>query len=48
MPARSADAAPVAIDAQRLVSAVADIFEAVGIAAEDAQVVAGDSGCRRP
>jgi LDH2 family malate/lactate/ureidoglycolate dehydrogenase len=42
MPARSADAAPVAIDAQRLVSAVADIFKAVGIAAENAQVVAGD------
>ena len=42
MPARSADAAPVAIDAQRLVSAVADIFKAVGIAAGDAQVVAGD------
>jgi LDH2 family malate/lactate/ureidoglycolate dehydrogenase len=42
MPARSVDAAPVAIDAQRLVSAVADIFEAVGIAAGDAQVVAGD------
>ena len=42
MPARSAGAAPVAIDAQRLVSAVADIFKAVGIAAEDAQVVAGD------
>jgi LDH2 family malate/lactate/ureidoglycolate dehydrogenase len=42
MPARSADAAPVAVDAQRLVSAVANIFKAVGIAAEDAQVVAGD------
>ena len=42
MPARSADAAPVAIEAQRLVSAVADIFKAVGIAAGDAQVVAGD------
>ena len=42
MPARSADAAPVAIEAQRLVSAVADIFKAVGIAAEDAQVVAAD------
>ena len=48
MPARSAAAAPVAVDAQRLVSAVADIFKAVGIAAEDAQVVAADSGCRRP
>ena len=42
MPARSAAAAPVAVDAQRLVSAVADIFKAVGIAAEDAQVVAAD------
>ena len=42
MPARSAGTAPVAVDAQRLVSAVADIFKAVGIAAEDAEVVAGD------
>jgi LDH2 family malate/lactate/ureidoglycolate dehydrogenase len=42
MPARSADAAPVAVDAQRLASAVADVFKAVGIGAEDAQVVAGD------
>jgi LDH2 family malate/lactate/ureidoglycolate dehydrogenase len=32
----------VAIDAQRLISAVADIFMAVGIAAADAQVVAAD------
>jgi LDH2 family malate/lactate/ureidoglycolate dehydrogenase len=39
----SADAAgSVAIDAQRLISAVADIFRAVGIAATDAQVVAAD------
>jgi len=39
----SADAAgSVAIDAQRLISAVADIFMAVGIAAADAQVVAAD------
>jgi LDH2 family malate/lactate/ureidoglycolate dehydrogenase len=38
-----ADAAgTVAIDAQRLISAVADIFTAVGIAAADAQVVAAD------
>jgi LDH2 family malate/lactate/ureidoglycolate dehydrogenase len=38
-----ADAAgPVAIDAQRLTSAVADIFAAVGIAAAEAQVVAAD------
>jgi LDH2 family malate/lactate/ureidoglycolate dehydrogenase len=38
-----ADAArSVAIDAQRLISAVADIFMAVGIAAADAQVVAAD------
>src|SRR3954468_2189450 len=42
MPARPADAAPVAVDAQRLVSAVADLFKAVGITAGDAQVVAGD------
>jgi LDH2 family malate/lactate/ureidoglycolate dehydrogenase len=42
MPAQPADAAAVAIDAQRLASAVADIFKAVGIGAEDAQVVAGD------
>jgi LDH2 family malate/lactate/ureidoglycolate dehydrogenase len=40
MPADSADS--VAIDAQRLISAVADIFMAVGIAAADAQVVAAD------
>ena len=39
----SADAAgSVAIDAQRLIAAVADIFMAVGIAAADAQVVAAD------
>jgi LDH2 family malate/lactate/ureidoglycolate dehydrogenase len=43
MAAASAGIAPVAVDAQRLVSAVADIFTAVGIGAEDAQVVAGDS-----
>jgi len=42
MAAASAGTAPVAVDAQRLVSAVADIFTAVGIGAEDAQVVAGD------
>jgi LDH2 family malate/lactate/ureidoglycolate dehydrogenase len=35
-------AGSVAIDAQRLISAVADIFMAVGIAAADAQVVAAD------
>ena len=40
MPADAADS--VAIDAQRLISAVADIFMAVGIAAADAQVVAAD------
>jgi LDH2 family malate/lactate/ureidoglycolate dehydrogenase len=39
----SAEAAgSVAIDAQRLIAAVADIFMAVGIAAADAQVVAAD------
>jgi LDH2 family malate/lactate/ureidoglycolate dehydrogenase len=42
MPAGSAGAEAVAIDAQRLTSAVADIFTAVGIAAADAQVVAAD------
>ena len=42
MSAASAGTASVAVDAQRLVSAVADIFKAVGIAAGDAQVVAGD------
>ena len=42
MAAPSAGTAPVAIDAQRLVSAVADIFKAVGIAAADARVVADD------
>ena len=40
MPADAAE--PVAIDAQRLTSAVADIFAAVGIVAADAQVVAAD------
>jgi len=40
MPADAAE--PVAIDAQRLTSAVADIFAAVGIAASDAEVVAAD------
>jgi LDH2 family malate/lactate/ureidoglycolate dehydrogenase len=40
MPAVAAGS--VAIDAQRLISAVADIFMAVGIAAADAQVVAAD------
>jgi LDH2 family malate/lactate/ureidoglycolate dehydrogenase len=40
MPADAAGS--VAIDAQRLISAVADIFTAVGIAAADAQVVAAD------
>src|SRR6266511_2477827 len=40
MPADAAGS--VAIDAQRLISAVADIFIAVGIAAADAQVVAAD------
>src|ERR1700704_4123203 len=42
MPAQPAGAEAVAIDAQWLTSAVADIFRAVGIAAEDAQVVADD------
>src|SRR5215471_1900346 len=42
MPADSADAGAVAIDARRLISAVADIFTAAGIAAADAQVVAAD------
>src|SRR5258707_2031639 len=40
--ADSADAGAVAIDARRLISAVADIFTAAGIAAADAQVVAAD------
>jgi LDH2 family malate/lactate/ureidoglycolate dehydrogenase len=40
MPADAAGS--VAIDAPRLISAVADIFMAVGIAAADAQVVAAD------
>jgi LDH2 family malate/lactate/ureidoglycolate dehydrogenase len=42
MSAASAGTAPVAVDAQRLVSAVADIFKAVGIGAADARVVADD------
>jgi|AmaraimetFIIA100_FD_contig_123_4202_length_1581_multi_9_in_1_out_1_1 LDH2 family malate/lactate/ureidoglycolate dehydrogenase len=42
MPTDSADAGAVAIDAKRLISAVADIFTAAGIAAADAQVVAAD------
>jgi LDH2 family malate/lactate/ureidoglycolate dehydrogenase len=42
MPADAADAGAVAIDARRLISAVADIFTAAGIAAADAQVVAAD------
>src|SRR5215831_9095135 len=40
MPAEAAGS--IAIDAQRLTSAVADIFAAVGVAAADAQVVAAD------
>jgi LDH2 family malate/lactate/ureidoglycolate dehydrogenase len=42
MPADAAGAGAVAIDAQRLISAVADIFAAVGVAVADAQVVAAD------
>src|SRR5215470_783064 len=42
MSAGAADAGAVAIDARRLISAVADIFTAAGIAAADAQVVAAD------
>src|SRR5262249_25660490 len=42
MPAASADSEAVAIDARRLISVVADIFTAAGIAAADAQVVAAD------
>src|SRR5215813_11421726 len=42
MPAASADSEAVPIDAQRLISAVVDIFAAVGIAVADAQVVAAD------
>jgi LDH2 family malate/lactate/ureidoglycolate dehydrogenase len=42
MAAQSAGAEVVAIDAQALMSAGADILTAVGIAAEDAQVVAAD------
>lgn len=42
MAAPSAGTAAVALDAQRLVSAVADLFEAVGIGTADARVVADD------
>jgi LDH2 family malate/lactate/ureidoglycolate dehydrogenase len=42
MPAASADSEAVPIDARRLISAVADIFAAAGIAVADAQVVAAD------
>jgi LDH2 family malate/lactate/ureidoglycolate dehydrogenase len=42
MPAASAAGEAVAIDAQRLTSAVADILAAAGIAAADAQVAAAD------
>jgi LDH2 family malate/lactate/ureidoglycolate dehydrogenase len=42
MPAHAAAAEAVAIEAQRLTSAVADILAAAGIAAADAQVVAAD------
>jgi LDH2 family malate/lactate/ureidoglycolate dehydrogenase len=42
MPADAAGAGAVAIEARRLISAVADIFAAVGIAVADAQVVAAD------
>jgi LDH2 family malate/lactate/ureidoglycolate dehydrogenase len=42
MPAGSAGAEAVAVDAQRLTAAVADILTAAGIAAADAQVVAAD------
>src|SRR5262249_16533334 len=42
MPAASADSEAVAIDARRLISVVADVFTAAGIAAADAQVVAAD------
>jgi LDH2 family malate/lactate/ureidoglycolate dehydrogenase len=42
MPAGAAVADVVAVDAQRLTAAVADIFAAAGIAAADAQVVAAD------
>jgi hypothetical protein len=42
MPDDAAAGEAVAVDAQRLTSAVADIFTAVGIAAADAQVVAAD------
>jgi LDH2 family malate/lactate/ureidoglycolate dehydrogenase len=42
MPADAAGAGAVAIDAQRLISAVANIFAAVGVAVADAQAVAAD------
>jgi LDH2 family malate/lactate/ureidoglycolate dehydrogenase len=42
MPAASAAGETVAIDAQRLISAVVDILAAAGIAAADAQVAAAD------
>jgi LDH2 family malate/lactate/ureidoglycolate dehydrogenase len=42
MAASPAVAEAVAVDAQRLIAAVADVFTAVGIAAADAQVVAAD------
>src|SRR5260370_7289381 len=42
MPADSADAGAVAVDARRLSPAVADSFTAGGMAAADAQVVAAD------
>jgi LDH2 family malate/lactate/ureidoglycolate dehydrogenase len=42
MPAASAAGEAVAIDAQRLISAVSDILAAAGIAAADAQVAAAD------
>jgi LDH2 family malate/lactate/ureidoglycolate dehydrogenase len=42
MPADAAGAGAVAIEARRLISAVADIFAAVGVAVADAQVVAAD------
>ena len=52
MQAQPAGAEAVAIDAQRLTSAVADIFRAVGIAAEDARVraaaPAGESAVDTP
>jgi LDH2 family malate/lactate/ureidoglycolate dehydrogenase len=42
MPADAVGTGAVAIDARRLISAVADIFAAAGIAVADAQVVAAD------